>query len=339
MTDLPPNLSDDEMGELKASIMAELGAISPELPESARGLLDCISTRNWVLEWGLPHGLGATLGLEPEVTRVLALSNAFGLAYVRYADDRIDGDEPRCAAGLGPVLHHLWIAQYARLLGASGQGPPVAGVAAHPDRSTAIRFWACFDEYMREWLRAALRVRQGPRSTFRSFTEKDYLQLSWRGAPLKIGCAAACLLAGREGDLPHLTSAVDQCMAALVLVDDEFDWAEDLAAGRYNTFVACCSDLPQSAEHREANHRAVLKEVYTGDAARAYFDAVRQRLRMARGSVQAFGCQWLSAFIDWYESEVTACGAWLEREAHARLLAVVASARASQAPAHPLGGR
>ena len=34
MTDLPPNLSDDEMGELKASIMAELGAISPELPES-----------------------------------------------------------------------------------------------------------------------------------------------------------------------------------------------------------------------------------------------------------------------------------------------------------------
>jgi hypothetical protein len=339
MTDLPPTVSDAELGELKASFAAELGAISPELPESARGLLDCISTRNWVLEWGLPQGLGATLGLEAETTRVLALSNAFGLAYVRYADDRIDGDAPRCAAGLGPVLHHLWIAQYARLLGASGQRRPVARRAAHPDQSTAIRFWACFDEYMKEWLRAAQRVRESPRSTFRSYTEEDYLQLSWRGAPLKIGCAAACLLAGREGDLPHLTCAVDHCMAALVLVDDAFDWAEDLAAGRYNTFVACCSDLTQSALHREANHRAVLKEVYTGDAARAFFDAVRQRLRRARGPAQAFGCQWLSVFIDWYETEVTACERWLEGEARARLLSVVAAARSSQEPAHPPGDR
>ena len=339
MIDLPPTLSDAEMAELQAGFMAELAAVSPELPEAARGLLECIATRNWVLEWGLPHWLGATFELEPEVTRVLALSNAFGLAYVRAADDQIDGDEPRCAASLGPVLHHLWISQYARLLGATGEGRPTGGGVAPVGRTTAVRLWTSFDEYVKEWLRAALQAREGPASPFRSYTEDDYLQLSWRGAPLKIGCAAACLLASREDDLPHLASAVDQCMAALVLVDDAFDWAEDLAAGRYNTFVACCSDLPQRDEHRQANHREVLKEVYTGGAVGPYFEAVQQRLTRAREAARAFGCEGLSTYVDWYESEATACGAWLQKEARARRLAVLETARASHAAARPLARR
>jgi hypothetical protein len=147
--------------------------------------------------------------------------------------------------------------------------------------------------------------------------------LARRGAPLKICCAAACLLVGREGDILPLTSVLDQLLVGVVLLDDQFDWKADLEAGRYNAFVAYCSDLPQTDEWRETNRQAVLKEIYLRQAARPYFDLIRDRMQKAERSAQSTGCLGLRDFITWYKGEVTTCGAWLADKVEMQLSVAV----------------
>ena len=118
-----------------------------------------------------------------------------------------------------------------------------------------------------------------------------------------------------------LSSAMDELMIGVVMMDDEFDWAEDLDAGRYNVFVAYCSDLPQTNEWREANRKAVVREIYCGQVARPYFSVLREHLQRAKAGAQAVGCSGMVDYISWFEEEAMACGTWLVEESRSRLRA------------------
>jgi hypothetical protein len=313
-----PGLSESTIAAAGARFCGGLERVAPALVPAGRRLLSRIATPNWTLEWSLPGWLGDAFSLPSEVSDGLMLANAYGLAYVRLIDDLADGDstgsEPAETVLLAGALHSLWIAQLWEVVAGAGAPPAV--------EERAARFWPRFERYRAQWLRALLDDRLPP-APFRAYTEADFRRLAARGAPLKVCCAAACLLGGRERDLPALEDMIDRLLAGAVLLDHAQDWPGDLAQGRANAFVAYVSNLPQTAGNRDANRRAVLESILLGDGARPYFALIGAQLRAARETAEAFDCAGLAAFLSWLDRETGAYAARLRDEAHARLRAAV----------------
>jgi hypothetical protein len=311
-----PRLPESEMEETGARFCAGLQRVAPALAPHGRRLLARIATPNWTLEWGLPRWLGNAFGLPPDVSAGLVLANVYGLAFVRLVDGLADGEgagcEPAEAVLLAGAMQSLWVGQLRQV---------VEGATVRPaGRDGVVRFWRDFDEHRSKGVRATLDDRLPP-VPFRAYTEADFRRLAARGAPLKVCCAAACLLAGREHDLPALADAIDQLLVGAVLLDHALDWPEDLAEGRPNAFVAYASDLPQTAKNRDVNRRRVLEAILLGRGARPYFARIGERLRAARDAADALPCEGLAAFLEWLERETAAYAARLRGESDTRLRA------------------
>ena len=144
-------------------------------------------------------------------------------------------------------------------------------------------------------------------------------ELAHRGAPLKVCAAGACLLAGREDLLPALADAIDHLLVGAVLLDHAQDWSDDLAAGRYNAFVAYASSLPQTPENRETNTRAVQQEICLGAAAQPYFQVARDHLRTARKSAEPANCADFDCYLAWLDGQAATCSERLASNAAALL--------------------
>jgi len=300
-----PFLSDPEILLVKERYRAALERFSPQLEEAGRHVLNRIATPNWTLEWYLPRWLGDAFGLPADLVQALVLSNVYGLSYVRLQDDLVDGEIDRAswesAMLLAAALHYLWMSRYVQLFAATSP------------------FWGYFEQFTGQWLRATLRSNQPPTVDFQSYDEEDFLRLAERGAPLKICCAGACLLAGREEIIPPLALAVDHFLVGAVLLDHAKDWADDLEAGRYNVFVAYVSPQPQGPDQRESHRRAVLEEICLGQAARPYFDRIQKHVYIALEKAQAADCTGLRQYMQSFENQVVTIRDRLAGEAKAWL--------------------
>ncbi len=335
MTSEAPALREAEVAETKATFLSELTDLAPGLAEAGLDLFARICTPNWALEWGLSDWLGTMLGWPAEKERELRLSNLYMLAFARLTDDLADGEnpsQPGTAAVLAATLHHLCFRSYIRLFDGSHLPEPAG------DRRSR-RFRTYFDTYMAQWLHATVNPSSKPGPGFRSLTESDLLALAERGALLKVPCAAACVLSGCEDKIAPLGVALDELLVGIVLLDDEFDWAQDIEAGRHNAFVAYCSHRPQTMEHRQANRRAVLKQIYLAEAAGPYFDLICDCLDHAARSAQAAACPGMYNFVTWYSKEVKECGRWLAEEAEAKMRLVIAPFLKKWAMDHEAGAR
>jgi len=286
---LPPRLSETLEIVVKSLYGAALAGEPSVLGDCSRRLLDRISPPNWTLEWSLPGWLGRAHGLDTSIIADLTLANVFGLAYIKLQDDLLDdevgGDDRQAALLLSSVLHRKWLLVYSRLF---------------PGDSL---FWRYFEQYMAQWVRATWASRQEHAKPWAAWGEEDLLILGQRGAPLKICAAAACLLAQRAELIPQFESALDHLLIGAVLLDHALDWAEDLAAGRYNAFVASASGWPQTAEHQAANRRAVAEELLVGRAGQPYFQLLRRELTAARATARQAGCEDLARYISWLRRE------------------------------------
>lgn len=300
-------LSDPDMRAVAERCRAFLERLPPPLAEAGGRLLDRVSTDNWTLEWSLPRWLGNAFGLESDQAQALVLSNVLGLAYVRLQDDLVDGEvagvSHRSAPLLATALYAHWLQHYVRLF------------------DSASPFWTYFDEFMIQWVRATSDTDE-PLAAGPSFVEEGHLlRLAERGAPLKICCVGACLLAGREEAIPLLISAADHLLIAAVLLDHAVDWQADLEAGRYNVFIAYASLARQSPENQKANLLGVLNEIYIGDAARPYFDQVCEHLRQAERLAEPVACQELEQYLCDLQRQAIAYADGLRDKAKARLRA------------------
>ncbi|MBM4458685.1 MAG: hypothetical protein FJ011_13100 [Chloroflexi bacterium] len=295
------SLPQGDVRVARTSYGAALAGLDRAATDAGWRLFDRIATRNWLLEWRLPRWLGESLDLGAEAAEALALANVFGLAYVRLRDDLADGETESAdwAQTLAATLHDRWVAVYIQLF--DGQRA----------------FWRCFQQYMIEWRQSD----ESPTRPFEAYTTDDFLRLAHRGAPLKIGCAAAYLLAHRPGIMPALTKTIDCLLVAAVLLDHVKDWRDDLAAGRYNAFVSYVSALAQTPENRVANRRAVWQELAAGDVGRPYFHTIRNWLRLAAAEAQPIGCSGLSRYLAWLEAEAVGFGERLATAADAGLRA------------------
>jgi len=260
-----------------------------ELTEFGARLLACSAPPNWTLEWSLPAWLGGALGLDASSVADLTLANVFGLAYIKLQDDLSDGEvaegDRQAALLLAAVLHRKWLLVYTALF--PGDSP----------------FWGFFEQYMTQWVRATWASRRAQSMHLAAWGEEDLLILGHRGAPLKICAAAACLLTRREELLPQIESALDHLLTGAVLLDHALDWADDLAAGQFNAFVAYASAATQTFEYREANRRAVAEELLVGKAGRPYFQLLRRELAAASAIARQVGCEDLARYIAWLRRE------------------------------------
>lgn len=288
------------MTPMVARYKTALAALPSRLRQSGLRLLERISTANWLLEWNLPRWLGEGLDLSPVMTGELIMGNVYGLAFVRIQDDLSDGesdDERETTILLGRELYNRWIERY------------------HPMFDRQSVFWEYLDRFNGQWLRSTLEI-GGPNGfELRSGQAGALRWLAERGAPLKICCVAACLLADRETLLPRLLEGVDHLLAGAVLVDHADDWQADLAEGRYNAFAAFIS--PQAG--KEQNRQAVLEELYLGSAAQPYFALAQEQFRRALLYVQGAGIRGLEAYLAWAVSETAAYGGRIAEEARQRL--------------------
>jgi hypothetical protein len=308
----PPRLP--EMLELfvKSQVDVVLAGEPADLAELGMRLLNRISPPNWTLEWSLPGWLGSALGLSAPIVAALTLANVYGLAYIRLQDDQVDGevveDDQQVAPLLATVLYQKWLLVYTGIF--MGESP----------------FWGFFEKYMAQWVAATLRSRRALNKAFRDYDAADLRGLGERGAPLKLCAVAACLLAQREELILKLESALDHLLTGAVLLDHALDWSGDLAAGRYNAFVAYASATTQTSENAVANRRAVLQELLVGRAARPYFGVLRRQLQVAIDESRAVGVLRLTDYVTWLQAQADAYGKRLAQGGRAGLHDLVGQA-------------
>jgi hypothetical protein len=260
-------IPDQTLAAVRTKYLATLEGLPAPLDDLGRQLLERIAPRQWTLEWGLPYWLAGALDLAPDISTTLVSCNALGLSYIRLEDDLADGEIPE-ADRLPALLlaHHFYqetILNYLELF---------------DNRSP---FWSYFKLWLDDWVKGTLGIDASKPMPLSTYDDQDYLRLAQRGAPLKISCAAACLLADRADAIDALALALDHALVAMVLLDHLHDWDQDLQAARYNTFVAYASDLAQVPAHREANRASVLEMLYLGDRGSPYMDRIRERSRLA----------------------------------------------------------
>jgi len=299
---------DPDVQRVQVAFVENIRRVAPAMTDAGRDLLARLSRPNWTMEWYLPRWLGDALGLPEEAQRNLMQSNIFGLAYVRVQDDLTDGDAEEQSTAVLPALaaalYLLWMDEYRSSFGSQAD------------------FWDRFDAYMGQWIAATLASSTGTDQPH-PLSVGGRQTLAQRGAPLKICCAGACLLAKRARLIPQVEAAVDHLLAGAVLLDHMHDWNSDLASGRYNAFVAYASELPQDTAHQDANRKRVREAIYIRDAARPYFAAIREEIRAADWAAQSIPCPGLSAFLAWLDEETRRASENLARNAQAQIETVM----------------
>ena len=229
----------------------------PEHAAFARQVFERLTPERWRLEWNLPWWVGRAFGLDPIVAGDLVVSNVLGLAAIRIRDDLADGEvaarNVEAARDVSDALLEAALAPYRRRF---EPGTP---------------FWRRFDELMTAW-REGTEQPDAPRSTTST------------GAPLQIGAIAACLLTERADAIPAVEAIVDDAVESLVLDDHVADWEADVAAGRWNAFVA---SLGVPASDPASTRRAVLVALLTTDAAPRTFERIVAGYLRAAGRARA----------------------------------------------------
>lgn len=219
-------------------VRALLGGVFPD--ELLLG--DRLDPQHWALEWNLPGWLGQAYGLEARLSEEICLSNVLGLASIRLRDDLEDGELP--AATGAPAAIRMSDRLYEDALEVYRRTFDSASV-----------FWTHLHERMNEWRDA-------------TFDGGSPSQLASRGAPLKISAFAVCLLTDRQDQFPEIDRCLDHALAAMVQYDHLVDWRDDLAARRWNAFVAA-STTPAKGARDSASE--VQLAMLTTDLIGAYF--------------------------------------------------------------------
>jgi hypothetical protein len=260
----PPEL---DTSALASDYVRRIQAACPEHLPLAMRVLDRLEPARWELEWHLPWWLGHDMGLDPAVSRELVLSNVLGLASIRLRDDLLDGDldeyDSSAALALSGALYEAAIETY----------------RAH--FPTGSDLWPEIALRMTEW-RTATGDNAAPPGADAEDSQAVARHLARRGAPLRISAFAVCLLAARTDVYPRLGRCLDHALAAMVLFDHLCDWQDDLAAGRWNAFVARTTSSAQTSEHLARNRAAVAAAMMARDAVATHFGRINVELAEAR---------------------------------------------------------
>ena len=279
-----PVLPSSAVDRATDQLIAVAAAVDAAALREAEDLALRLTPDLWPMEWHLPFWLGCDFGLTEAAWQQLVLVNLLGAGYVRLTDDLADEmlDQPRqtVKAALGQCLLEASTTVLQALFAPSSA------------------FWRSYQTYLDQW-RQAGEGEGGWRDEVGERVVEDWQLLAWRGAPAKITATGACWLARRAELIGPLETCIDHSMAAAVLLDHADDWRDDLAAGRFNAYVAWLSGLPQRSENIARNRQQVLSDLMQDDGAghRAYFGLIDQHLLQAQAAAALVGSAGLSAYL------------------------------------------
>lgn len=290
------SLHDLDVARMRARFDLLLATQPESLQRYGRLLFERIAVSNWSVEWNLARWLGARSGLTAIHQERLVAVNVFGLGYIRLHDDRRDGERQEADEVAARALEALLFEA------ASGELHELVG----EDPS----FWHSFEAIMAGWEQAA--IDPAADIDVRSMSPAQIDRLADIGAPLLITCAACAALGPGIPEHGAMEKPVRHYLSAAVLYDHMKDWADDLAAGRPNLFVAAMlENQPENPDHdtiRQQIQRAliqihdvqsysalVIQELVRGaDAAQALgMETFAQHLRALAGQANETGAQTL----------------------------------------------
>lgn len=296
-----------DVATLRARLLTAFDRRVPDQKSGVALLLDRITTPNWVLEWDSPRWVGEQCRLSPDVINELTYANVAMLAYIRVADDIADGDLGLSSTPIAEAALDIWQSCYDPLFRRLGRSSHRAGI-----------FRQYFRQYEREWNSATFSDAGTAMPEWACYDKTSFLRLAHRGATLKTTIAAACLLSDNDDLLSPLARITDHIMVGVALLDDAFDWASDLEAGRYNALIAFCSPLMQTTAHRHHNQLAVLRRIYGKVGVDAFFASLDSHLVSASNVIRPIGSRGFVDFIDFYRKESDNCRLWFRQQAETR---------------------
>ncbi|WP_028544496.1 hypothetical protein [Paenibacillus taiwanensis] len=173
------------------------------------------STKNYIC-YLLPYWTQDATGISTEQCRQLSLAEVFIMLYLFLQDDVMDTrpvqiKEPLALSGL---FYSTALSLYRQLF------------------PSASPFWNAFDQYTAEWAEGV--TQEG----YANYFLTDPFRITLKAAPVKLASSGAVYLSKRAGILDTLSNAVDVTLIALQMVDDYFDWKEDMIEGNYNGLLA-----------------------------------------------------------------------------------------------------
>ncbi len=264
MNHIPEMDAEGVSAAYEIRVRAVLGG---ELPDELR-LRDRLDPQHWALEWNLARWLGQAYGLEPRLSAEICLSNVLGLASIRLRDDLEDGELSAPTRALSAAQTSDRLYEEALLVYRRTFDPESV-------------FWTYLHQRMDEW-RAATVDGGSPG------------QLAGRGAPLKVSAFAVCLLAERQDQFPVIDRCLDHALAGMVRYDHLVDWRDDLAAGRWNAFVAASTEARKGAR---ASGPDVQVTMMTTDVIPAYFALIVEELNRAATLAAGAGVHGLASHL------------------------------------------
>lgn len=258
----------------------------------ASDVLERLTPPAWALEWYLPTWLGEAFDLDRGLVGDLVISNVLGLLSVRLEDDIADGDVLAADVAL------------ARQLAAVAYTEALVVYRTH--LTTNLHFWAFVERSMTAWRRE----RNGP-------------SLSSRGAPIKIAAFACSLLANRPVTWLALDCSLDHLLAAYVRYDQFCDWESDVAAGRWNAFVASVTHDEQRSADPTRTSAAVRAAMLTTSVVVRWFEMIDGSAALAIAAAWEDDLAPLRAHLEDWAARTRAQGA--ETNAHYRRTADLAT--------------
>ena len=234
----------------------------------------------------LPYWLTEALQrkLPLNTIRALALGNLFGTVCI-LAQDRVIDSQQDLLKDFGEVqalllaneFYYKWIKEYQRVF------------------PSHTYFWPLFEKYLREYTRSVIWEKREHWGKLSDFAESDFRSLGQKLSPLKMCCAAMCLLNERKDIIPILSNLVEEYHIGYQLADDVGDWREDLRSRNFTYFLtrihrfACAEDLTESEVDSIIRTSSLLKETLEIGA-----EHYRRAQRLARD----LACPSLVAYIE-----------------------------------------
>jgi hypothetical protein len=281
---------DLAISRVAARVVERLGERAPGDLPLLRQTLARLDPDRWVLEWHLPLWLGTAFEIDPGLADQLVASNVLGLISIRLEDDLRDGEiRPADRASASRLARFAW-----------DEALTVYRARLPMDSP----FWRFLDETMAAWRRS-----QGPRRFEEGDATGSLDGLADRAAPLRVPAFAICLLAARTDRWPTLERCLRDAAEALVAYDQLVDWEQDLAAGRWNAFVASLTTAPQDPAHQERNRSTVLAALLTKGVAANAYGQVEASARAAAALAADLDIRPLRAFLEGYADRTAEQGA------------------------------
>ncbi|NQX67456.1 hypothetical protein HQN90_15145 [Paenibacillus alba] len=200
------------------------------------------TTKNYIC-YLLPYWMKDMSVLPQDDVQKLSLANVFVMLYYFIQDDIMDSTkgEHREKLPLANLFHMQFLTIYRAMF-----------PAASP-------FWSYYDAYVLEWAEAVTNEQHA------DYFHTDRSKVAKKASPVKNASTGALLLSNQADQIPAVTTAVEQVLVTLQMLDDWADWEEDIEDGSYNCLLASMRKHMQLSEENTLTVDMFKDQLYVKD--------------------------------------------------------------------------